>query len=86
MPSPRSLPLLLLALAGRLAAQDGFPIFTQDFPPEEFAARRQALAERIGPGTVALLQGAPSPDAMFVSGKPTRSTTSPGWRCRTSIS
>lgn len=64
MPSARSLPLLLLALAGagRLAAQEGFPIFTQDFPPEEFAARRQALAERIGPGTVALLQGAPSPD------------------------
>ena len=43
------------------AAQEGFPLFTTDFPPEEFAARRAAVYERIGKASIALIQGAPTP-------------------------
>ena len=32
-----------LALASSLAAQVGFPLFSTDFPPEEFAKRRAAV-------------------------------------------
>ncbi len=54
--------LLLAALrAPTLVAQEGVPPFTQDFPPEEFAARRLAVARAIGPDAVAVIQGAPSP-------------------------
>jgi Xaa-Pro aminopeptidase len=42
-------------------AQEGFPLFTTDFPPGEFATRRSAVYTAIGPAGVALLQGAPSP-------------------------
>src|SRR5690349_14130883 len=42
-------------------AQVGFSPFRQDFPPEEFAARRAKVFEAIGPNSVALIQGAPSP-------------------------
>lgn len=52
--------LALGLLAIRSSAQEGFAVFTTDFPPEEFAARRAALYETIGSG-IALLQGAPSP-------------------------
>lgn len=51
--------LLLLAPAV-LGAQEGKPLFTPHFPPEEFAARRAAVYDSIGPG-LALVQGAPSP-------------------------
>ena len=44
---------LLSLLAIRLSAQ---PVFTNIFPPEEFAARRAKLLEQIGDG-VAILQG-----------------------------
>ncbi len=51
-----------LSLTGPLAAQEGFPFFTTDFAPEEFAARRAAVYDAIGKGAVAILQGAPTPE------------------------
>jgi len=51
---------LLLAMPVILVAQDA-PLFTSDFPPEEFAQRRAKIYEAIGPNAIALLQGAPSP-------------------------
>lgn len=42
-------------------AQVGFSPFRQDFPPEEFAARRAKVFESIGASSIALVQGAPSP-------------------------
>ena len=51
---------LLLVLALAAGAQDA-PIFTEDFPAAEFQARRRAVMDAIGPGAIALLQGAPSP-------------------------
>lgn len=35
-------------------------LFTEDFPAEEFTARRSRLADAIGPGAIAVVQGAPS--------------------------
>jgi len=52
--------LLSAAALFTLHAQD-VPLFTKDFPPEEFAARRRAVYEAIGAQGIALLQGAPSP-------------------------
>jgi Xaa-Pro aminopeptidase len=52
---------LALAFAPALFAQVGFPLFSTDFPPEEFAKRRAAVYDAIGPKAVALLQGAPTP-------------------------
>lgn len=43
-------------------AQEGFVLFTRDFPPEEFAQRRAAIYDAIGPSALALIQGAPMPD------------------------
>ena len=58
----RYLSLLLLALAFQVSiAQEGAPLFTENFPPGEFAARRSALADEIGSESIALLQGAPAP-------------------------
>ncbi|HEY6064898.1 MAG TPA: Xaa-Pro peptidase family protein, partial [Thermoanaerobaculia bacterium] len=37
------------------------PLFSTDFPPEEFAKRRAAVFDAIGPKAVAILQGAPTP-------------------------
>jgi Xaa-Pro aminopeptidase len=54
------LPILVLALAASAAAQD-VPLFTEEFPPEEFRARREKLYEAIGAGSIAIVQGAPSP-------------------------
>ncbi len=51
--------LWVLSVTGH--GQQGFPLFTADFPPEEFAARRAAIAKTIGPNGLALLQGAASP-------------------------
>jgi Xaa-Pro aminopeptidase len=42
-------------------AQEGFSLFTKDFPPEEFAARRAGIYDAIGTSAVAVLQGAPGP-------------------------
>jgi Xaa-Pro aminopeptidase len=44
-----------------LLAQEGFPLFTTDFPADEFAARRASVYEAIGKDAVAVLQGAPTP-------------------------
>ena len=52
--------VLLLACSGPLAAQEA-PLFTRDFPPEEFALRRVKLMDAIGRDALALVQGAPSP-------------------------
>lgn len=52
--------LFLLVLPVVIAAQD-IPLFTTDFPPEEFAQRRAQIYEAIGPNAIAILQGAPSP-------------------------
>lgn len=54
----RSIIITLFPLA--VAAQDA-PLFTSDFPPEEFAQRRAKVYEAIGPNAIAVLQGAPSP-------------------------
>ena len=43
------------------AAQEGFPLFTTDFPPEEFAARRAKVYEAMGNDAFAVVQGAGSP-------------------------
>ncbi len=53
-----ALPLCLTCAA---LAQEGFSLFTTDFPPEEFASRRAGVYEAIGKGAIALLQGAPTP-------------------------
>jgi Xaa-Pro aminopeptidase len=53
---------LALAFAPRLLAQVGYPLFSTDFPPEEFAKRRAAVYDAIGSKAVAILQGAPTPD------------------------
>ncbi len=50
----------LLPVAAALA-QEGFPLFTTDFPPEEFAARRAKVYEAIGADAFAVVQGAPVP-------------------------
>lgn len=67
MCSLRHLRLLLLAAVCLLSlartqasAQEDIPLFTPDFPPEEFAARRARVYDVIGEG-FALVQGAPSP-------------------------
>jgi Xaa-Pro aminopeptidase len=52
---------LLLLTAIPAVAQEGFPLFTTDFPPSEFAARRNAVYEAIGQDSIAVIQGAPSP-------------------------
>ncbi|HXG58170.1 MAG TPA: Xaa-Pro peptidase family protein [Thermoanaerobaculia bacterium] len=52
---------LVLFLAAPLSAQEGFPLFTTDFPPEEFAARRAKVYAAIGESGLALVQGAPAP-------------------------
>src|SRR5262249_11692329 len=58
----RLVPAFVLALcAAAAAAQEGFPLFTTDFPPEEFAARRAKVYEAIGADAFAVIQGAGSP-------------------------
>ncbi|MEZ4699816.1 MAG: Xaa-Pro peptidase family protein [Rhodothermales bacterium] len=52
--------LLVVCLTPFATAQRA-PLFTQDFSPEEFAARREAVYDAIGASGIALLQGAPSP-------------------------
>ena len=52
---------LVLCVAPPARAQEGFPLFTTDFPPEEFATRRDKVYEAIGKNAVAVVQGAPTP-------------------------
>ena len=52
---------VLICLAAVARGQEGFSLFTSDFPPEEFAARRAAVYKAIGPGGLALIQGAAVP-------------------------
>src|SRR6478609_5480071 len=51
----------LLIIPVSVSAQVGFSPFRQDFPPEEFAARRAKVFEAIGTSSIALVQGAASP-------------------------
>ena len=55
------LAFLLVTIGAAARGQEGFSLFTTDFPPEEFAARRAAIYKAIGPDGLALLQGAPAP-------------------------
>src|SRR5450755_4599611 len=67
MTRSRLAPLLILLaaaaafLAFPAAAQEGFSPFTTDYPPDEFAARRNAAYDAIGKDGVALVQGAETP-------------------------
>ena len=56
-----SLALAALVAAPLALAQDA-PLFTSDFPPEEFAARRAKVYDAIGAEGIALVQGAPAPE------------------------
>src|SRR5262245_47177233 len=56
-----SLASLTLAFAVPLAAQEGFPLFSTDFPPEEYTARRAKVYDAIGKDAFAVVQGAPTP-------------------------
>jgi Xaa-Pro aminopeptidase len=58
---PSLLAALCLLLTPALRAQEGFSLFTTDFPPEEFATRRAAVYDAIGK-SVAVVQGAPTPE------------------------
>src|SRR3990172_2685929 len=52
--------LLSFVLPLVLWAQE-VPLFTSDFPPEEFAQRRTKIHDAIGQNSIALIQGAPAP-------------------------
>jgi Xaa-Pro aminopeptidase len=52
---------LILLISIPAVAQEGFPLFTTDFPPSEFAMRRNAVYDAIGQNAIAVIQGAPSP-------------------------
>ena len=49
-------------MAAPLALAQDAPLFTSDFPPEEFAARRAKVYDAIGAEGLALVQGAPAPE------------------------
>ncbi|HEY0899659.1 MAG TPA: Xaa-Pro peptidase family protein [Sphingobacteriaceae bacterium] len=51
----------LILLATTASAQVDVPLFTTNFPAEEFAARRNKVYDAIGPNAIAILQGAPAP-------------------------
>ena len=51
----------ILAFAVSAFAQEGVPLFTKDFTPEEFAQRRNKVYEAIGANALALVQGMPKP-------------------------
>jgi Xaa-Pro aminopeptidase len=53
----KRLPIVVLGLVTCLATASARPLFTDAFPPEEFAARRGRVMTQIGDG-VAILQGA----------------------------
>jgi Xaa-Pro aminopeptidase len=53
--------LCLLSLPSTNASAQDIPMFTSDFPPQEFAARRSKIYDAIGEGGLALVQGAAAP-------------------------
>ena len=53
--------VLFLSMSSAALAQEGFPLFTTDFPPEEFAQRRTGVYNAIGETGLAIVQGAQSP-------------------------
>jgi Xaa-Pro aminopeptidase len=53
--------LVVLLVAPAALAQDA-PLFTSDFPPGEFAARRAKVYEAIAKDGIALVPGAPAPE------------------------
>ncbi|MGH7598697.1 MAG: aminopeptidase P N-terminal domain-containing protein, partial [bacterium] len=53
--------LFVLIFVNLLFSQEGVPLFTKDFTPEEFAKRRSAVYDAIGANALAVVQGAPSP-------------------------
>ena len=57
----RNAALFSVFLAVAVSAQEGVPLFTSDFPPDEFKARREKIYAAIGENGVAVLQAAPSP-------------------------
>ncbi|HZS10088.1 MAG TPA: Xaa-Pro peptidase family protein [Blastocatellia bacterium] len=61
MKSAFRLSVFLLLLTGVSAAAQEIPYFTSDFPPEEFAGRREKVYDAIGAAALAVVQGAPSP-------------------------
>jgi Xaa-Pro aminopeptidase len=52
---------LLAAFTAAAASAQDVPLFTKDFPPEEFRARREKVYDALGPRSLGLVQGAPSP-------------------------
>lgn len=48
-------------LVAHVGATQDVPLFTRDFPPGEFRARREKLFDAIGENALAVVQGAPSP-------------------------
>ncbi len=50
----------LLFLAASALAQDGMPLFTDDFPPDEFAERRSKIFDAMGEDAIVVLQGEPT--------------------------
>ncbi len=57
----RNAALLILLFAATASAQEGVPLFTSDFPPQEFEARRAKVYAAIGENGLAVVQGAPAP-------------------------
>jgi hypothetical protein len=55
--------LVLLSISP-IKAQEDIPLFTTDFPPQEFAERRSKIFAQLGENGVAILQGAPSPPGL----------------------
>lgn len=51
----------LTCLTFTIAFTQDIPLFTSDFTPKEFAGRRSRIYDSIGPNSIALVQGAPSP-------------------------
>jgi Xaa-Pro aminopeptidase len=60
MKKPFAIIVQLVFISSTLVAQEGFPFFTKEFPPEEFAAHRAKVYDAIGSSALALIQGAPS--------------------------
>ena len=52
--------IFCLFVSSSIFAQE-IPLFTTDFPPEEFAERRAKVYEAMGKNGIALIQGAPMP-------------------------
>ncbi len=52
---------ITLFISTSVFAQKEYPVFRQDFPPEEFEERREKVYDAIGDNAIALLQGAANP-------------------------